>query len=81
MSSGTQIGALIFMIQKLKNSRLGKSLYRLSRQPGGSSLRKAAQVMQSEKMNTTHMMPANKAHNKRQQDVLQAFEQQTGTLK
>jgi hypothetical protein len=63
------------MIRRLKQSSFGKALYRLSRRsPAGWPLRILGWGLQSVDLALTHAKPVNKAHNRRQQEILSAFE-------
>lgn len=63
------------MIRRIKQSSFGKSLYRLSRSgPAGWPLRLVARGVQTVDLTLTHAKPANKAHNRKQQEILSAFE-------
>lgn len=65
------------MIRKLKKTRLGKTLYRLSRKPGGAPLRKVAKVAQSEAFQTEHLSVEHQRHNRDQLRILAKFEKET----
>jgi len=66
------------MIKKLKQSKFGKALYRLSRSPLGAPLRRLARLAQHERVQLTHLSRAHRQHNQKQTDVLGRFETQTG---
>lgn len=63
------------MIDRLKRTRLGKLIYRLSRRPVvGWPLRMLARFVQSEAFQPAHLVPANIAHNQNARAALKRFE-------
>jgi hypothetical protein len=64
------------MIAKLKQTALGKSLYRLSRSRFGTPLAWLAGLLQHEILQPAHLHPGNRAHNQKQMDILARFEAQ-----
>lgn len=65
------------MLQRLKQSRLGKVLYRLSRSSFGSPLRLLARLVQHERLNPSHLAWRNRRHNRQQMQILARFEAKT----
>lgn len=66
------------MLKKLKHSRFGIFLYRLSRSPYGAPLRWVAKGVQAVARDVTHLSRGNRSHNTTQRDILRAFENANG---
>jgi|Cruoilmetagenom7_1024161.scaffolds.fasta_scaffold00154_13 hypothetical protein len=63
------------MLDRLKRTRAGNSLYLLSqRRVMGWPLRKLFRFVQSEVFQPAHLFPVNIAHNRRQRATLKRFE-------
>lgn len=62
------------MIAKLKNTALGRILYRLSRSSFGAPLRHISRLLQSGQGHLSHLRPAHLAHNRAQIQTLSRFE-------
>jgi hypothetical protein len=67
------------MLRKLKQSRFGKLLYRMSCLRAGRPLRWVANWVESGAELTVHLKPENLRHNRDRSRTLTAFEQKTGT--
>ncbi|MEL0439193.1 hypothetical protein [Phycobacter sp. K97] len=65
------------MLQRLKQSGLGKVLYRLSRSPFGGPLRFLAGLVQHERLDPSHFAARNRRHNRQQMQILARFEAKT----
>lgn len=65
------------MIAKLKNTALGKMLYRLSRSSFGAPLHQISRLLQSGQGHLSHLHPAHLAHNRAQIQTLSRFETRT----
>jgi len=65
------------MIAKLKNTALGKMLYRLSRSSFGAPLHHISRLLHSGLGHLSHLHPANRAHNRAQTQTLSRFETRT----
>jgi len=66
------------MIAKLKQTALGKGLYRLSRSPFGRPLAGIALLLQHDAIQPAHLKPVHRHHNQKQIDILSRFEEQSG---
>lgn len=66
------------MLRKLKQTHFGKVLYRLSRTSLGVPLRWAAVLLQHEALDPAHLSARNRAHNRRQTEILSRFEAENG---
>ncbi|MEL7165876.1 MAG: hypothetical protein AAGL96_10440 [Pseudomonadota bacterium] len=65
------------MIEKIKHSRFGQTLYRFSRRPViGRPVLMLAKLLQSDALNLDHVKAKNRAHNARQMEILAAFERE-----
>ncbi|MCG7625985.1 hypothetical protein [Epibacterium sp. Ofav1-8] len=68
------------MIAKLKQTALGKLLYRLSRSTAGRPLAGLAALLQHEAIQLAHLKPAHRRHNQTQCDILAQFEAESGNM-
>lgn len=69
------------MLRKLKQTTFGKALYRLSHNPLGAPLRGVARLLQHEALDPAHLYMRNRAHNRRQKEILSRFEAENGATK
>lgn len=69
------------MLRKLKQTHFGKALYRLSRTSLGAPLRGLARLLQHDALDPAHLYMRNRAHNRRQREILSRFEADNGATK
>ena len=63
------------MISKLKKTRLGQTIYKISRSgPLGWPVLILSRAMQAETVHLAHLKPSHRKHNARQSEILASFE-------